>query len=116
MMSARDRIKRFGRLGVREPTLRTVSTRAERYRAELEVAVLSATGTTLHATVRDLSVSGFRADLPQALPVGAVARMLFPGGRTKHFRVVRLEGASVAGEFFAPFTDEEFDRVLAGGA
>jgi hypothetical protein len=69
-------------------------------------------GEPVEVTVKDLSVKGFRANIPLELNEGSLLRVSLPIGKMPHARVVWLEEELVGCEFIAPLAEEEV-RLIA---
>jgi hypothetical protein len=64
-------------------------------------------GDPVEVTIKDLSVTGFRAHIPLPLQEGSLLRVGLPIGKMPHARVIWLEEEQVGCEFIAPLADEE---------
>jgi hypothetical protein len=64
-------------------------------------------GDPVEVTIKDLSVTGFRANIPLDLQEGSLLRVGLPIGKMPHARVVWLEEEEVGCEFIAPLAVDE---------
>jgi len=80
---------------------------ADRSPVMLSAMVRLPVGEPVEVTIKDLSVTGFRANIPLELNEGSLLRVGLPIGKMPHARVVWLEEELVGCEFIAPLAEEE---------
>ena len=68
-------------------------------------------GEPVEVTIKDLSVAGFRANIPLDLQEGSLLRVSLPIGKMPHARVVWLGEELIGCEFVAPLAAEEVQLI-----
>ena len=80
---------------------------ADRSQVMLSAMVRLPAGEPVEVTIKDLSVTGFRAKIPLELHEGSLLRVGLPIGKMPHARVVWLGEELIGCEFIAPLAAEE---------
>lgn len=84
---------------------------ADRSSVLLAAMVRLPAGDPVEVTIQDLSVTGFRANIPLRLQEGSLLRIGLPIGKMPHARVVWLTEELVGCEFVAPLAAEEVELI-----
>ena len=93
----------FGRKAAQTIDPRT----GERLAVQIRATARLPDGEPVPITIEDLSISGFRAQIPLKLQPGTLLRIGLPTGRSPHALVVRTVGESFGCAFMGPLDPEE---------
>jgi hypothetical protein len=67
------------------------------------------------ARVRDLSLSGFSADIVEVIPPGTLVRLRIPGAGVMFARVTHSAGQGIVAEFVTPLNPARLRMVVGMG-
>ena len=87
--------------------------KAERRIVNLAAALREQGARTVTIVVLDISVGGFKADVPEPLEMGAEVWLKMPGWEVRRSRVVWTEGKEVGCEFEYPLHPRELELMVA---
>jgi hypothetical protein len=87
--------------------------KAERRIVNLAAALREAGATTASVVVIDVSIGGFKADVPEPLEEGSEVWLKLPGLEAKRSRIIWTNGKEIGCEFEWPLHQRELDQIIA---